>query len=382
MFALCNGIVLTGFQKLTDIAVIIDGHRIHAIVPHNQLDHHIERYDLHGRILCPGFIDIQLNGCGGMMFNHSPNEATLTHMHQTNLQSGTTSFLPTLISDSDPVIQQALGHVKHFMQTHPNQVLGMHLEGPYTNPIRKGIHPKSQLRRPSDAMIDWLCEQSPWLKILTLAPECNDPRHIRQLTASGIHVSIGHSAATYEQAMEGFQNGVSLATHLHNAMSAIANGREPGVVGAVFDRKTYAGIIADGCHVHWANVRIAKQQLGDKLCLITDGTAGSNPPADMTQFDFCGATIYIKNGSCYDGKGTLGGSSLTMNKGVQLLVEHAGITLEEAVRMATLYPARAIQVDDHLGAIVPGYTANLTIMDHNYQVTNTLVNGQWTTNPI
>ncbi|MDW6003632.1 N-acetylglucosamine-6-phosphate deacetylase [Vibrio mangrovi] len=379
MFALCHSEILTGDEKLVGTAVVISENKIHALVPQSELPEDIPQIDLHGHILSPGFIDLQLNGCGGVMFNSTPTVETLEHMHLTNLQTGTTSFLPTLISDSDHVIHQAIEATKDYMSQHQHQVLGMHLEGPYTNPLRKGIHPLEQLRQPDNDMINWLAEQAPWLKKITLAPEVNQTEHLRQLHKAGIIVSVGHTAATYEQASRAFAQGATFATHLYNAMTSIENGRSPGVVGAVFDHdNVHAGIIADGYHVHWANVRTAKKIMGNRLCLVTDATAAATPPSDMTEFDFCGTQVFIRDGQCVDEHGTLGGSALTMNEGIRLLIEQAEIPQEEAFRMATLYPAQAIGMDHQLGAIRPGLIANLTILDPAYQVINTLVNGVWT----
>ncbi|CAM3553687.1 N-acetylglucosamine-6-phosphate deacetylase [Vibrio aerogenes CECT 7868] len=379
MYALYHCELLTGYQKFTDTAVIIDDGKIHALIKESGLPDDIQRFDLKGNRLTAGFIDLQLNGCGGVMFNTSPTADTLAHMHQTNLQTGTTSFLPTLISDTDEVIHEAVGATRTYMTQHQYQVLGMHLEGPFTNPVRKGIHPEDQLRHPSDQMIEWLVQQEKWVKKVTLAPEVNQSLHIRKLAEAGIIVSLGHSAATYEEAMSGFDQGITFATHLFNAMTSIENGRSPGVVGAVFDRNNiYAGIIADGYHVHWSNIKMAKKLMADRLCLVTDATAAATPPRGMTQFDFCGTPVFLENGKCIDEKGTLGGSALTMNEGIKLLVEQAGIPQEEAFRMATLYPARAIGMDHLIGAIQPGMVANLTITDPHYQVINTIVNGQWT----
>lgn len=379
MYALCNCVLLTGYQRLADTAVVIAEGRVVSLLPQAELPADLPQQDMQGYILCPGFIDLQLNGCGGVMFNDTPDAATLAHMQRTNLRSGTTSFLPTLISDSDETIKQALTATRHFMQQHPHQVLGMHLEGPYTNPKRRGIHPQEQLRKPTDEMIDYLCQQVPWLKKVTLAPELNKPEHIRQLADAGVTVSIGHSAATYEQAMAGFDSGIRFATHLYNAMTATENGRTPGIVGAIYDRSDiYTGIVADGFHVHWANVRLAKKVMEERLCLVTDATAAAMPPAGFEKFDFCGAEVFLRNGRCEDANGTLGGSALTMIEGIQLLVEQAGLSLDEAVRMATLYPARAIGVDDKLGAIQPGLVANLTLFDKTYQIMDTMVCGNWT----
>ncbi len=378
MLALVNGVVFTSYQRLTDVAVLINEDKIYSVIPRKDVPEGVELFDLEGCILSAGFIDLQVNGCGGVMFNTAPTYATLKHMQETNLKSGTTSFLPTFISDSDENIKTAVKETEQFIAKHSNQILGMHLEGPFTNVVRRGIHPQEQIRPLSDKMVDWLIQHKESIRQITLAPEVNSAEHIQRLSASEIVVSIGHSAATYEEATDGFNHGISSATHLFNAMSSITNGREPGVVGAVFDRKPYTGIIADGFHVHWPNIRLAKTVLQDKLCLVTDATAGATPPDGMTEFDFCGATIYIKDGKCIDNKGTLGGSALTMNQAIKLVVENAEISLDEAIRMATLYPARAIKSDQTLGAILPDYVANLTVMNDRYEIVNTMINGQWT----
>ena len=264
------------------------------------------------------------------------------------------------------------------MQVHPHEVLGLHLEGPYTNVLRKGIHPADQIRLPTTEMIDYLCQQAPWIGKITLAPEQNNPQHIRQLRDAGILVAIGHSAATYAEAMAGFDAGIRFATHLYNAMTPTINGREPGVVGAIYDRDDiYAGIIVDGHHVHAANVRLAQRVLGERLCLVTDATAPAGAPAGFDHFDFCGTTVFFRHGQCVDMNGTLGGSALTMIEGVQNLVQHVGISLAEALRMASLYPARAIGRADELGSVAEGKIANLVIFNDAFKVTATLVDGTY-----
>jgi len=376
MISLNNGIIFTGEQRLINHSVLVDSGIIIDIIPSNNRLSHAEHLDLNGQILCPGFIDLQQNGGGGVMFNTSPTKQTLIHMHKTNLKTGTTSFLPTLISDSDEVIHEGINACKEYMSSYSNHVLGMHLEGPYTNPDKRGIHPLEQLRHPSNKMIEWLSKQTPWLKKITLAPEMNKPEHIMALAKSGIIISIGHTAASYDEAKLAFSHGVTFATHLYNAMSPISGARSPGTVGAILDsNNVYAGIIADGHHVHWANVKIAKKSLGDRLCLVTDATAGASAPKNLTQFDFCGSTIYVKNGRCLDDQGTLGGSALTMNEAVKLLIENANISLEEALRMSSLYPAKAIGISNYLGYIKPGFVANLIVMDQDYKVSASVVNG-------
>jgi hypothetical protein len=188
-------------------------------------------------------------------------------------------------------------------------------------------------------MIDFFCDNADAIAKITLAPERNKPEHIRRLVEAGILVSAGHTAASYDQAMAGFDNGMRFATHLYNAMTPTLNGREPGVVGAIYDRKdVYAGIIVDGHHVHWANVRLAHRMLGERLVLVTDATAAAGAPEGFEKFDFCGATVYFRDGQCVDENGTLGGSALTMIEGVENLVKQVGLPLDEALRMATLYP--------------------------------------------
>jgi len=379
MYALTNCTLYTGREILHRHALMITGERIEGICPENDLPAALPRVDLGGANLTAGFIDLQLNGCGGVMFNQSPTVRTLATMQEANRRSGTTSFLPTLITSPDEDMQAAVEAVKTYMQVTPNEVLGLHLEGPYTNPERKGIHPREQIRPPSDAMIDYLCSQAPWVRKVTLAPERNRPEHIRRLAEAGILVSIGHTAANYEQAMAGFDAGIRFATHLYNAMTPTLSGREPGVVGAIYDRDDiHAGVVVDGFHVHWANVRLAHKVLGERLCLVTDAVAAAGAGPDFDHFDFCGATVYYRDGKCVDANGTLGGSALTMIEGVANLVRHVGLPLDEALRMASLYPATAIGVEERLGSIAPGKIANLTIFDADYRVRATLVNGKLT----
>lgn len=379
MFALTDCYIFTGEQWLEQHAVLIDHGRIIAVVPQAELDAKVVQYSQAGALLCAGFIDLQLNGCGGVMFNSAISADTLMHMQHTNLASGTTSYLPTLITSSDTDMRQAVRVTRDFMQEHAHQVLGLHLEGPYLNVARRGIHPAAQVRPLGAEMLDFLCQYSAVIAKLTLAPECHSPQQIRQLVAAGIKVAIGHTAANYEQAVASFADGISFATHLYNAMSPTSNGRTPGVVGAVYDNDTIcAGIIADGFHVHPANIRVAHKILAERLCLVTDATAAAGAPASLREFDFCGTRVFIKDGQCVDEHGTLGGSALTMIEGVRYLVNTVGLSLSEALRMASLNPARAIGKEQDLGAIGPGMVANLVLLSSELKVLNTLVNGEFT----
>ncbi|WP_261881911.1 N-acetylglucosamine-6-phosphate deacetylase [Vibrio pelagius] len=375
MYALSNCKIYTGSDVLTDHAVVIENGLIKQVCPVAELPNGIEVRDLEGANLSPGFIDLQLNGCGGVMLNDEITADTMQIMHRANLKSGCTSFLPTLITSSDEDMRAVITAAREYHNQYQNQSLGLHLEGPYLNVAKKGIHSVDHIRKSDNDMIDLICENSDLVAKVTLAPELNDPEHIERLHKAGVVVSIGHTNATYAEARKGFESGITFATHLFNAMTPMV-GREPGVVGAIYDTpEVYAGIIADGFHVDYANIRIAHKIKGEKLVLVTDATAPAG--ADMEYFIFVGKKVYYRDGKCVDENGTLGGSALTMIEAVQNTVEHAGIALDEALRMATLYPATAMGVESKLGRIKKGMVANLAVFDRDFNVKATVVNGQY-----
>ncbi|MCG9553359.1 N-acetylglucosamine-6-phosphate deacetylase [Vibrio sp. Isolate31] len=375
MYALSNCKIYTGSDVLTDHAVVIENELIKKVCPISELPEGIEVRELDGANLSPGFIDLQLNGCGGVMLNDEITAETMQIMHKANLKSGCTSFLPTLITSSDEDMRAVITAAREYHNQYQNQSLGLHLEGPYLNVAKKGIHSVDHIRKSDSEMIELICENSDLVAKVTLAPELNDPEHIERLHKAGVVVSIGHTNATYAEARQGFESGITFATHLFNAMTPMV-GREPGVVGAIYDTpEVYAGIIADGFHVDYANIRIAHKIKGEKLVLVTDATAPAG--ADMEYFIFVGKKVYYRDGKCVDENGTLGGSALTMIEAVQNTVEHAGIALDEALRMATLYPATAIGVESKLGRIKKGMVANLAVFDRDFNVKATVVNGQY-----
>ncbi|MFS1418575.1 N-acetylglucosamine-6-phosphate deacetylase [Vibrio splendidus] len=375
MYALSNCKIYTGSDVLTDHAVVIENELIKKVCPISELPEGIEVRDLNGANLSPGFIDLQLNGCGGVMLNDEITADTMQIMHKANLKSGCTSFLPTLITSSDEDMRAVITAAREYHNQYQNQSLGLHLEGPYLNVAKKGIHSVDHIRKSDSEMIELICENNDLVAKVTLAPELNDPEHIERLRKASVVVSIGHTNATYAEARQGFESGITFATHLFNAMTPMV-GREPGVVGAIYDTpEVYAGIIADGFHVDYANIRIAHKIKGEKLVLVTDATAPAG--ADMEYFIFVGKKVYYRDGKCVDENGTLGGSALTMIEAVQNTVEHAGIALDEALRMATLYPATAIGVESKLGRIKKGMVANLAVFDRDFNVKATVVNGQY-----
>jgi len=374
MYALTNCTIYTNDSVLTEHCVIVDGEYIHDLVAVADCPADIKRIDLAGASLTAGFIDLQLNGCGGVLFNTDISVNTLEIMQKTNERFGCTSYLPTLITATDTEMKSAIDTMSAYLDKHNNQALGLHLEGPYLSTAKKGIHSIDLIRRSEQTMIDHICSNSAVISKVTLAPEHTDAAHIAQLTAADILVSVGHSNATYTECMQGFEAGARFATHLFNAMSSIT-GRDPGVVGAIYDHKdVYAGIIVDGHHVDYANVRMSHKLMGEKLVLVTDAVAPAG--ANIESFDFVGTEVFYRDGKCVGADGTLGGSALTMIEAVENTVKHVGLPLAETLRMANLYPAKAIGVDDKLGSIAKGKVANLTAFDADFTVIKTIVNGQ------
>jgi N-acetylglucosamine-6-phosphate deacetylase len=374
--ALRHATVIDGERILANQAVMILGDRIEAIIPDQEYSDDRAIFDVCHAFVAPGFIDLQLNGAGGVLFNDAISAETLAVMQRTNLRSGTTGFLPTLITTSEANMERALEVVERYRNEGARGVLGVHLEGPYINPDRKGIHDETAIRKPSSDLVNSLIAYAKKFPILvTLAPECNDLQVVRLLLDGGVIVSAGHSNGKYEEAVAGFAAGIRVATHLFNAMSPWT-GRDPGVVGAILDRpEVTAGIIVDGIHVHYASIRLAKRLKGEGLFLVTDAVTPTGTA--MSLFEFGGQTIYVENGRCVNRDGTLAGALLTMNEAVANSVRHAGIPLLEAVRMATLYPARVIGREGELGRIAPGYLANLAVFDQNFAMRAVVDQGTW-----
>jgi N-acetylglucosamine-6-phosphate deacetylase len=375
-FALTSAKLFDGDRVLEDHAVLINGDRIDEVVPQHECPGGLEIIDVGHSFVTPGFIDLQLNGCGGVLFNDAIALETLEAMHRTNLKSGTTGFLPTLISTSEENMRHALAVVANYRDQARGGVLGIHLEGPYINPERRGIHSAAAIRKPSPDMVACLIAHARRFPVmLTLAPECNDLRMVKGLVESGVIVSSGHSNARYEEALAGFEVGVRAATHLFNAMSPWT-GRDPGLVGGILDHKEVAaGIIVDGKHVHYASVKIAKSVKQENLFLITDAAAPTG--TSMTNFQFAGQTIYVKDGRCVNEEGTLAGAILTMIEAVANSVRWVGIPLAEAIRMAGLYPARVLKRDQDLGRLAAGYIANLAVFDENFGMRGVVDRGEW-----
>lgn len=377
MKAIINGELFIGNKFYIEKVLIIDGERIIDIIPQNELKNiygDIETIDAENAYVTPGFIDLQLNGCGGVLFNDNISLETLETMHKTNLKYGCTSFTPTLITTSDENIEKAIELVKGIKDKGKYGVVGLHIEGPYISLQKKGIHNPKFIRKASESMIAKIIEAGKEnVRIVTLAPENTDQKIISKLNAAGIHVAVGHSNATFEEVKEKEGFGLTLATHLYNGMSSF-NHREPGVVGAVFDSDIKAGIIADGFHCHYSAIKSAIKIMGERLYLVTDAVAPVG--TEMEYFYFEGNKVFYRDGKCFGEDGTLGGSALTMDVGVRNLVKYCDITLEEAIRMATLYPAKAVNIDNEYGKIQPGYFADIIFLDKHLKLKKVIAKGK------
>lgn len=373
--ALVNGRVLTETGFRDDVAVLVDGERIVDVVDANDPRIGSARaVDLDGNALLPGFIDCQVNGGGGVLFNDAPSVDTLRRIGAAHRRVGTTAFLPTLISDDADAMRAAIAAVDTAIDEGVPGVVGIHLEGPYIAPARRGAHDAGKFRALDDAEIDLVCSLHHGVTVLTLAPERVEPAQIRALVARGVIVCAGHTAADYAQTRAALDAGVRGFTHLYNAMSPL-QGREPGVVGAALeDSDSWCGVIVDGHHVHSASLRVAlAAKPRGKIVLVTDAM----PPvgAQTDTYVLAGATITCRNGRCETTEGVLAGSALDMASALRNTVQTLGMTFAEAARMASTYPAEFLRIDDHRGRIAAGMRADLVELDSDFRVVRSWIGG-------
>ena len=374
-------LVLAGGRVMTDrglaegLAVRIEGERIAALGPRGEVAGGAEVRDLGGALLLPGFIDTQVNGGAGLLFNDRPTVATIAAIGAAHRRFGTTGFLPTLISDDLGAVRAAIDAAQAAIEARVPGVLGIHIEGPYLNVTRRGIHDASKLRRTDDSSFALLTSLGVGRTLVTLAPEETSLETIERLVRAGVVVSAGHSDASYAAARAALDRGVSGFTHLFNAMSPLTS-REPGVVGAALeDASAWCGIIVDGVHVDPVVLKLAlRLRPHERFNLITDampcvGTA-------ETSFQLQGKTITVRDGACFDDDGTLAGSALDMAGAVRNAVTMLGLDLADASRMASRNPAEFLGLDHELGRIARGCFADLVLLDDDLQVLETWIHGR------
>ncbi|ATY31848.1 N-acetylglucosamine-6-phosphate deacetylase [Sphingomonas psychrotolerans] len=372
--ALINGRVLRAGALRDGEAVLLDGNRIADVVPAKEIPADAARHDLAGAMLLPGFIDTQVNGGGGVLFNDSPTVEGIAAIGAAHRRFGTTGFLPTLISDDLEVIRDAVAAVDAAIEQGVPGVLGIHIEGPFLNVERRGIHRPDKIRRLDDEGIAALTSLRHGRTLVTLAPERTTPATIRRLTAAGVIVAAGHSNATYEQSIVAVEAGVTGITHLFNAMSPLTS-RAPGLTGAALERtELICGIIVDGYHVSPTTLGIALRcKAPEQLMLVTDAmpTVGSNSDAFLLQ----GRPIRVVDGICRDADGTIAGSHLDMVSALANCVTMLGTSIEIAARMAAHAPAAFLGLAHSRGEIAPGYRADLVAVDAAFGVVETWIAG-------
>ena len=373
-FALTNANVLTDDGFRPDLAVLVEDGKVVALLPESGLPAGVTRRDLGGGHLLPGYIDVQVNGGGGVLFNNAPTVEALRSIVAGHRRFGSTGLMPTLISDDVETMRLAVAAVRQAIAEGVPGVLGIHLEGPYIAPERKGTHNADKFRVPDAAEIEMATSLDNGVTLVTLAPEQVPADTIRAMVARGAKVAAGHTAASYEQARVGLDAGISGFTHLYNAMTPL-QGRDPGVVGAALeDPHSWCGVIVDGVHVHPASLRVAlAAKPRGKVVLVTD--AMPMVGADAPSFELYGETITAIDGVVRNAAGSLAGSALDMASAVRNTVQMLGLPLEEAARMASTYPAQFLGIDDYRGRIAPGCAADLVLLDDALQVRETWIGG-------
>jgi N-acetylglucosamine-6-phosphate deacetylase len=373
--ALVNGRLLTGEGLVSGRTLLMSGARIEALVaPTDSRCAGALAVDLEGQLLFPGFIDVQVNGGGGVLFNEDPNPESIRAIGAAHRRFGTTGFLPTLISDDLDTIGQAIDAVQSALDGGMPGVLGIHIEGPFLNWARRGVHDSKHLRPLDTSLVSLLSRLRGGRTVLTLAPEMTTPDIIAKLVASGVLVSAGHSEASFGATTAAIAQGLRGFTHLFNAMARIEP-RDPGIAAAaLYDEKTWCGIIVDGHHVDPIMLKLALRcKPHDRFMLVTDAmpVVGSA----QTTFVLQGRTIRVVDGICRDENGTLAGTALDMASAVRNAVSLLGLDIVEAARMASEYPAEFLGLGLELGRIAPGYRANLVLMDDELNVQKTWIDG-------
>lgn len=351
--ALIPQLLFTGDAFLEDHAVLVEDEMIRDVLPVSVLPADVTRESYPGTLLVPAFIDLQLYGAAEKLLAVFPDTDSLHALNQYSNKGGAAFCMPTVATNETGVLLTCIDAVKAYWSEGGKGILGLHVEGPWINKTKRGAHIESLIHAPStDEVRSLLNYGKGVIRIITLAPEVCSQEVIDLILSYGVTIFAGHSNASYEEAMHSFGKGVSAVTHLYNAMSPLQH-RMPGLVGAAFNHPSVmASIIADGHHVDFAAIRIAKKIMGDRLFAITDAVTQTS--AGYYQHQFAGDR--------YTADGILSGSALTMYKAYQNLVTHTGIEKGEALRMCSLYPAKAIGMDHELGRIASGFRSSLALL--------------------
>ena len=357
-----NGRVLSGRDWITSSVEINDGRIISVGDTTARTDKVIDCDNL---LLIPALLDLQLYGAGGKLFSAYPGTESLKILAEENKKAGVAGCLATIATQPLPVILDCIEAIKKYWNQGGKGILGMHLEGPYLNAVKRGAHMAEWIHQPTEKEAQQIIEAGrDVIKIITIAPECCHPQIINMFIDAGIHVSAGHSNATYDQAKEFSSMGISLVTHMFNAMSPLHH-RDTGLPGAAFeDIKLHASIIPDGIHVSYPALKIAKKQMEERLFFITDSVTETSIGPYQHQLN--------KDHYCTK-DGTLSGSAISLLQGIKNAINYAGISREEAILMATLYPAKAIGIDSDYGSIEKGKIASMLLLNEELEIVQNLI---------
>lgn len=361
--AITNCNIYSGKEILSGVSVLTDEGKITGFVYDSDLPEDYHVIDLKGKNICPAFIDLQIYGANGFLYSAHPSIEAINATYQYCLHGGATKFLLTIATNSKDVVSKGISVAKQYLLEGGKGLLGLHLEGPWINPEKRGAHLIEHICSPTIEEVKKLIADADGIvKMITLAPEVVDESIIDLLQKNKILVSAGHSNASYLQAVKGFEK-IKLATHLFNAMSQLQS-REPGMVGAIYNNATVkSSIVADGLHVDFATIEISKKILGERLYLITDAVTETTSGAYPHVF---------KNDRYTLPDGTLSGSALNMMKAVRNCVQYAGIETEEALRMASLYPAKISGIEQEHGLIERNYKASFVVFNKDLTMTEVI----------
>ena len=377
LLAVSGAQIFDGQVRHDDAALLIEFGMVSAIVPAGDVPAHAEQVQLSGGSIVPGFVDLQVNGGGGVLFNNDPSLAGIRTICAAHAKFGTTALLPTLITDTVAVNIAAIAAGHSAAEQAVPGFIGLHLEGPHLSLARKGTHDPALIRPMDDSDLARLVAARAALPnlIVTVAPETVTTDQIAALAQAGIVVSLGHSDAGFAAATAAYAAGATMATHLFNAMSQLGN-REPGMVGAALHGEpVHVGLIADGIHVHPAAIELAlRAKAGPgRIFLVTD--AMSQTGTDLTELTLNGRTITRSGGALRLADGTLAGADLDMIDAVAFMHTTIGLPFDEAIRMASLYPAQALGIAETHGHLAPGAVASFVHLDAGHRVLATWIGG-------
>ncbi len=350
--------IFTGTDWLPDHSIVIEDELIVEVLPMVSLSSKTA-IAKHSPMIAPAFIDVQIYGATGKLFATYPTTDSLKKLYEHCIAGGTNYFLPTAATNTIDVFYKCIDAIKTYWDQNGKGVLGLHIEGPWINKLKRGAHIESLIHSPTlDEAKELLAYGKGVIKMITLAPEVCSREVIDLILSSDIIISAGHSNATFGEGINAFDNGIATATHLFNAMSPLHH-REPGLPGAILQHSSVmASIIPDGYHVDFEMISISKQIMKERLFIITDAVTETNE----------GLYPHQLVGDKYESSGILSGSAITMAKGVKNLVDKTGIELSEALRMASLYPARLLGMSNQLGIIKKGYRADIVFLDDTLNV--------------